>query len=213
MRKRIMTVALFAATVPAALPFPVQISGPNTSGASFSNGLNVPTDPSFFVPFIVSSTTPGDLSLSSATGTAQGIFTAGPISGIGTRTAPIAFSFGLLLDLDTFAGTAATGTIQSSPGLGITNFEITALLTGLSYSGSSVNLQELASQGAAVLRVSWAGPSDKSLDSILGPLASDYDVTDGFTVTIESLPEPRFYGLLGAGLGAMLFAAKRRRRA
>jgi hypothetical protein len=99
----------------------------------------------------------------------------------------------------TTIGGAGGGTLQNT---------VTAALTGFSCAGcTNALLLELLGDQSALMTISWTSASAGTLSSLFSG-----DQTRQYTLQIESLPEPGFYGVLATCLGG-LFVLRYRRRA
>jgi hypothetical protein len=220
-----------AVTTPAMQKFTSTTTDTCTSGCSFvyedstGGGLN-----GHALFSIVVATNPGLVGLFGNIGVeAGGVVTTGQSFGVGTiadtipgvrEDALVTLPAGIQFVLNDGAGTAASDYFTAD----ITSFDLTSIavgsfnfnlggivnLTNFAYTGANASLIALRNSSPGVLTENFTlGAIASDLHSLFNPTGSPRET--GFTMSVNTVPEPRFYGLVLCGLLGLVGITIRRR--
>ena len=153
------------------------------------------------------------------------VFAVGPISGStshtpGTvETAPVVLPPGIQVIINDGLGTAASNYFTAD----ITSFDMSSIavsafqfnlggtvnLTNFMYTGANVALQMLRDNSPGVLTENFSFAGNANLTDLFNPALSPQKTS--FQLSVNTVPEPRFYGLVLCGLLGLVGVAIRRR--
>ncbi len=180
---------------------------------------------------ISTSTDPGLVGLFGNIGTISGAvittgqaFTVGPIvdtiAGV-RQDAAVLLPAGIKFIINDGLGTAASNYFTAD----ITSFDMTSIvvsnflfnlggvvnLANFAYTGTNTALQNLRDMAPGVLQENFTFAGTTNLTALFNPTGSPRNAA--FSLSVNTVPEPRFYGLLLCGLLGVAGIAMRRRKA
>ena len=153
-----------------------------------------------------------DANTTSLYGNIGGSFTIGAITTVGGfSSAPVtgAGTFSIFDGTNTFSANLTWDSISGnafSEGLNTLNGDVN--VTGVTYSGTNVDLQTLAALSSGIATLNFNFTSSTPLSVLAGPGTT----FDNYSGNYAPVPEPTFYGLLGLGVAGAIWLNQRKKK-